>query len=458
MHFEISERKVLLKVFDSISVLGTLYLIGKYFDFKYISFTSGNYQWGLTLVAYIVIFGLVFEMYHLQVASNRFQVTKSIMLTASTTVLVYLLTPVLTPSLPSNRIEIVVFYVAVLSSLFLWRIIYVQFLASHRFAKNAILVCEAEQLYELVLGLEAVNPHYKVKAFVNSTEFGGYVGDLLKIQRVELGDLQSYLAKHPVSEIVIASRNSDTITMGFYNQLVEKLQNGEVVREYSQVYEEMAQRLPVQYLARDFYLYFPFSQNNKNKLHLSFIRFFDIVFSIFGLVVSLLLLPIVLLGNLIANQGPLLYVQERVGKNGKVFKIYKYRTMVMNAEAEGATFAKVNDNRVTSWGKLMRKTRLDEFPQFINVLKGDMAIIGPRPERPVFVKDLVEIVPFYETRHTIRPGLTGWAQVNYSYGASIEDSLVKLQYDLYYIKHRNVFLDMDIMIKTVTTVLFYRGQ
>ena len=132
--------------------------------------------------------------------------------------------------------------------------------------------------------------------------------------------------------------------------------------------------------------------------------------------------------------------------------------MVHNAESNGAVFTKVNDSRITAFGKFLRKTRLDEFPQFLNILKGEMGIIGPRPERPVFVTEIAEVMPFYETRHVMKPGLTGWAQVNYAYGDSIEDSLVKLQYDLYYIKHRSIFLDIDIVIKTFSTVLFYRGQ
>ena len=132
--------------------------------------------------------------------------------------------------------------------------------------------------------------------------------------------------------------------------------------------------------------------------------------------------------------------------------------MVKNAEAGSAVFATSNDVRVTTFGKFLRKTRLDEIPQFINILIGDMGFIGPRPERPEFVQELSEIMPFYETRHIIKPGLTGWAQVNYSYGQSFEDSLIKLQYDLYYIKHRSIFLDLNIVIKTFSTILFYRGQ
>ena len=132
--------------------------------------------------------------------------------------------------------------------------------------------------------------------------------------------------------------------------------------------------------------------------------------------------------------------------------------MVENAESNGAVFTTSNDTRVTSFGKFLRKTRIDEFPQFINILKGEMAVIGPRPERAVFVDEIAELMPFYETRHVIKPGLTGWAQVNYSYGETIDDSLIKLQYDLYYIKHRSIYLDLNIIFKTITTVLFYRGQ
>jgi lipopolysaccharide/colanic/teichoic acid biosynthesis glycosyltransferase len=246
--------------------------------------------------------------------------------------------------------------------------------------------------------------------------------------------------------------------VGLYNQLIHLLENGFIIREYTQVYEAITQRIPVHYVSRDFYRYFPFSRSNQNKLYLSFVRISEIVFSLIGLAIGLLFVPLIYIGNLVGNKGSLFYSQERIGKNGSVFKIYKYRTMVQNAEVNGAVFTTINDSRITAFGKFLRKTRLDEFPQFLNILKGDMGIIGPRPERPIFVNEIAEVMPFYETRHVMKPGLTGWAQVNYSYGDSIEDSLVKLQYDLYYIKHRSIFLDIDIVIKTFSTVLFYRGQ
>jgi lipopolysaccharide/colanic/teichoic acid biosynthesis glycosyltransferase len=132
--------------------------------------------------------------------------------------------------------------------------------------------------------------------------------------------------------------------------------------------------------------------------------------------------------------------------------------MVTNAEAFGEVWSEKDDVRVTRFGKILRRSRLDEIPQFINVLKGEMSIIGPRPERPFFVNELSRVIPFYETRHIINPGLTGWAQVNSRYGSTVDDSLMKLQYDLYYIKHRSLFLDINIIVKTLSTVLYYRGQ
>jgi len=458
IHFEVSERKVLLKIFDVIFVLLSLYIISSIFDFKYFTFSTTNYYWAIVLAIYVNVFGSVFEMYNLQVASNQFQIIKSIILASSTTVLIYLLTPIYTPVLPSNRLQIIIFFVAIFGSLLVWRIFYVKFLASHRFVKKAILVCDKEQLQELVTGIENADPHYKIIAFVNSDSEDSFNFKFKSIKNIHSNDLEDFVRNNSISEIVIASQKTEGITVSLYNQLIHLLENGFIIREYTQVYEAITQRIPVQYVSRDFYRYFPFSRSNQNHLYLLVSRLIEVIFSVIGLSIGLLFFPIILIGNLIGNRGGLFYTQERVGKNGEVFKIYKYRTMVKNAEANGAVFTTVNDTRITPFGKFMRKTRLDEFPQFINILKGDMAIIGPRPERPVFVNEIAEIMPFYETRHVVKPGLTGWAQVNYAYGDSIEDSLVKLQYDLYYIKHRSIFLDINIIIKTFSTVLFYRGQ
>ena len=458
IHFEVSERKILLRLFDVLFVLLSLYIVGIIFRFDYFSITPSNFYWTIVLGAYILIIGSVFEMYNLQVASNQFQVIKSIILTSSTTVLVFLLTPFFTPTLPSNRLQILYFYIAIFIALFLWRMFYLKYLASHRFEKKVILICEKELADELILGLKSVDPHYTIVALVNTDENSDFSIQNKAVSIISVAGLEKFVSKNSISELVIATQKTEEITVDLYNKLLLLLENGFIIREYTHVYENLTHRIPVQYVARDFYRYFPFSRSNQNQLYLLFVRIFEYVIAILGITLGLFFVPFILIGNFIGNRGKLFYSQIRVGKNGEEFRIIKFRTMVKNAESAGAVFATTNDARITPFGKFLRKSRIDEFPQFINILLGHMAVIGPRPERPVFVNEIAEIMPFYQTRHVVKPGLTGWAQVNYSYGDSIDDSLIKLQYDLYYIKHRSIFLDFNIMLKTLSTILFFRGQ
>ena len=171
-------------------------------------------------------------------------------------------------------------------------------------------------------------------------------------------------------------------------------------------------------------------------------------------------LPIALLTAILIkleSRGPVLYKQERVGKNGRPFTVMKFRSMRMDAEKDGPVWAKSDDDRMTRVGRIIRKIRVDEIPQFWNILRGDMNFVGPRPERPHFVATLAQEIPYYEQRHLIAPGLTGWAQINYPYGASIDDARQKLQYDLFYIKNQNLALDATIMFETIKTILFGKG-
>lgn len=187
-------------------------------------------------------------------------------------------------------------------------------------------------------------------------------------------------------------------------------------------------------------------------------RIFDIIFSFLALLISLPFLPLLYAIVKLNSHGPFLFRQIRTGKNGKHFLAIKIRTMHKNAETNGPQWAQKNDPRVTRSGRFMRKTRIDEIPQLINILRGEMSFIGPRPERPEFVEKLSLNIPFYNQRNLVKPGLTGWAQINFPYGASEADALEKLQYDLYYIKNRSFVLDLSILLKTVKTVLSGGGQ
>jgi len=187
-------------------------------------------------------------------------------------------------------------------------------------------------------------------------------------------------------------------------------------------------------------------------------RLLNFSFALIALVVALPLLPFIVLAVKLGSHGPALYRQQRVGRRGKIFYCYKFRTMRQDAEADtGATWATDDDPRITRVGKFLRSSRLDEIPQLWCVLKGDMHFVGPRPERPEFVEWLSREIPYYGVRHVVRPGITGWAQVQYKYGNTLDDAREKLQYDLFYIKNASLGLDLLIMFQTIKIVLLGRG-
>jgi len=458
IHFEISERKVLLRFFDIIAVLIGLYAVGYSFEFDYFKITKEYWFWSLILSLYLTVFGTIFELYNLKQSSKLDTTFKNIVLTVSITVLFYLLTPIVTPVLPDNRLQIIYFYLAIVGSIFLWRIAYTTFISSPRFYKRVLVLGEISNVENIVKTFSTSDPNYKIVGFINSDNTHKDSVKFTGLKEYKQDELQSVIKKESISEIVIVINNSDSITPQIYNELTILLERGFTIREYTQVFEEVTKRVPVQFVGKDFYKYFPFSRSNQNKLYLFYHRGMDIICSIIGVLCGIILLPLVIIGNLIGNKGSLFYTQKRIGKHGKPFTIIKLRTMIKNAEKGGVKWADKNDSRVTSFGRFLRNTRLDEIPQFINILKGEMSIIGPRPERPFFVNELSKIIPFYETRHTVKPGLSGWAQVNSKYGSSIDDSLIKLQYDLFYIKHRSFFLDINIIVKTLNTMIYYRGQ
>ena len=458
MHFDISERKVLLRILDMVSVLLMLYVVNLVFRFDYFKISSQNWLWTLLLMIYLTVFATIFELYNLQKASRIEVVVKNVVLTSSLTVLFYLLTPFYTPMLPNNRLQIVYFFVAINMALLLWRYTYITLISSPRFYKRILLIANADEMHAMVNSLQKSDPNYKVLAFVNTQEYFPKSEIIPNIEYLKLANMEEAIKRLMISEIVVGAPEIKGITIEITNELIRLLEIGLPIREYSQVYEELTHRIPVHRVENHFYRYFPFSRSNQNQLYLLFSRILDILFSLGGIAFGFIVLPFIFLANRIWNPGPLFYNQERVGRNGKSFSIYKFRSMIVDAEKSGPRYAEIKDSRVTSFGRFLRHSRLDEVPQFINVLKGEMSVIGPRPERPEFVKNLILEIPFYEVRHYVKPGVTGWAQVHAKYAASNDDSLEKLQYDLYYIKHRSFFLDITILIKTLSTIIFFRGQ
>jgi sugar transferase (PEP-CTERM system associated) len=240
------------------------------------------------------------------------------------------------------------------------------------------------------------------------------------------------------------------------DKLLEMKLDGVTFDHLASVYEELTGKIAVENL-RPSWLIFS-SGFRTGRLGQSMKRLLDIAGSLTGLVLGSPIVLVVAAAVKLTSAGPVLYRQQRVGQRGRVFTVHKFRSMREDAEAgTGAVWAQENDDRVTPIGRFLRRTRLDEIPQLWNVLIGDMSLVGPRPERPEFVGHLTEQIPFYGQRHVVRPGLTGWAQVRYTYGASVEDAMEKLQYDLYYIKNLSIPLDLFIIVSTIKTVILRKG-
>jgi sugar transferase (PEP-CTERM system associated) len=315
---------------------------------------------------------------------------------------------------------------------------------------NAAAVDLARELYERreELGVEIVG-------FVDpdATRVGAAIINPGVIGTVD--DIPSLVTSYGVDRVVVSLREArGTLPM---NRLLDiRLQNGVGFEHLASVYEEYTGKIAVEHLRPSWLI---FSDGfRKTRALLAQKRVFDVVASMVGLVVTApFMLAIAALVKL-SSHGPVLYHQERVGLNGRVFTVHKFRTMREDAEAgTGPVWSGPNDDRITATGRFLRRARLDELPQLWNVLRGEMSLVGPRPERPEFVQELTAGIPFYGQRHVVKPGVTGWAQIRYTYGASVEDALEKLQYDLYYIKNLSIALDLVIALETIKTVVLRRG-
>ncbi len=267
-------------------------------------------------------------------------------------------------------------------------------------------------------------------------------------------DLRAFRGLKPGIDRVIVAMEERRESMPV-RELLDLRLCGVVVENSNELMERLSGRLPLDGLNPSTLI---FTEGFRmSALQQLFRRLLSFAVSFIALLICLPFIPLIILAVRLSSPGPIFFSQTRVGQRGRLFTAYKFRTMREDAETQGAVWATKNDPRVTPIGRFMRSTRLDEIPQLWNVLYGDMAFVGPRPERPEFVQWLIQEIPFYDVRHMIRPGITGWAQVRYRYGASLEETKHKLEYDLYYVKHQSIGLDLLIMFETIKTIILRRG-
>ncbi|MGL4687844.1 MAG: exopolysaccharide biosynthesis polyprenyl glycosylphosphotransferase [Fusobacteriaceae bacterium] len=270
-----------------------------------------------------------------------------------------------------------------------------------------------------------------------------------------LENQEKFMKENKISLVILGQIN---FTKEEIKQLFNIRISGVEVKNYYDYMQEVEGKIDVESISEDWILNAYGFRLLYSNFEIQIKRVFDIMLSV---IIGILTLPIMIFACIIVgleSKGPIIFSQKRVGKNNIEFNVHKFRSMRNDAEKDGAKWAQINDPRVTKFGNIMRKTRIDELPQLWNVLKGEMSFIGPRPERMVFIKELEKTIPYYNLRHLVKPGLTGWAQVMYPYGASIEDAKNKLEYDLYYVKNQNMHLDMVIMFRTLKTIIFGKGR
>lgn len=334
-----------------------------------------------------------------------------------------------------------------------WRLIYIRFHGRLAYRERIILFGRGS--YESVIGHIRENlPEADVLGYVSDESYAaedvplpylGQPGDIITIGVSKKADL---ILLMPGADL-----NGGTAS----HLLAMRMEYGIAVENTGSFIERLTQRVPVDEINDAWLLLeYGFSLNSLRLMR----RAKRVIDWATALPLLLLTLPLQLLTALLVrldSPGPVIYSQKRVGLGGREFTLYKFRSMQQDAEKNGAQWAQVNDPRVTRVGRVIRKLRIDELPQLLNVLKGDMSLIGPRPERMAFVQDLEKKIPYYYLRHTVKPGVTGWAQVSYPYGASEEDSRIKLEYDLYYVKNISLLFDLQIILKTIGVVIFPSG-
>lgn len=336
---------------------------------------------------------------------------------------------------------------------FIWRLIYSLFFRLAVVSKQVLIIGTGKPAQELYSLIES-NRDYNVIGFFGSPpkekEFLGL----------------NYFKKDMSIEKIISDYKTDLIisttklkrNKKLNKVLVKCKMEGISVISFPTFYEELMRKLPISYISESWFLNSSGFGKLGNIIYNRLKRVIDLSIALILLILFFPLGLVIALVIKLSSKGPILYMQERLGENKESFIVIKFRTMVTDAEKEGPKWADDNDSRITKVGKILRRTRLDEIPQLINVIKGKMSLVGPRPEREYFVKVLEKKIPFYSLRFYLKPGLTGWAQINYKYGSSLEDAEEKLQYELYYIKNMSLFLDTRIILKTIKTSLFGIGH
>jgi len=428
-------------------------------------------EWFLLLNGMWYFLGYLLQLYDIERAGHLRTAHFPVVGAGFLVTVLYNFIPYLPPRLPLSRQPLLIALFLPVLLLFIGRSLSLLIFTQGRFRRR-LLILGAGWAGRTVF--QALTEHartiFKVVGFIDDDI--EKIGQKVEISRDDSGrdlceavstqilgtsqDILKLIPQHNVSTLVLAI--TWDVSGELYQVLNDCLQREVEVIPMPLLYEQLTGKVPVEHIGDHWSISMPLVQPGTRIAWHALKRIFDLFWSSLGMIFLALVFPFIALAIKLESRGPVLYTQERVGKNGKVFRVFKFRSMVEDAEIDQAVWAQKDDPRITRVGMILRKTHLDEFPQFWNILKGDMSVVGPRPERPEFINELAEEIPFYRVRLASKPGMAGWGLIHQGYGASKKDALEKLQYDLYYIKHQSFWLDLYILWRTVIDSLSLGGR
>lgn len=359
-------------------------------------------------------------------------------------------------SLP--RIGVASFIISVFVLTLLWRLFYIRIFTAPQFMRRMLLVGAGDTGKIMLKIINQIKPRPYIMVGIIDDD-PQKIGKMIEGYEVFGGcdRLLEAICNHQITDLIIAI--SGQMQGGMFQALLDAQEVGTEIIRMPVAYEELLHRVPIRYLEAEWILRSFVDKARSETFSEMLKRGLDILGGLVGMFFLLILFPFVAVAILLESGRPILYKQTRMGRGGQLYNIYKFRTMHQDAEADGQPqWAEENDRRATRVGLFLRKTHIDEIPQFYNVLHGEMSLVGPRAERPELVEWFQKHVPFYRSRLLVRPGMTGWAQVNQQYASTIDETIEKLEYDLYYIMHRNFLMDLRIIARTPSLVLSLRGR
>ena len=438
-NFPFSERRALLVLIDALlvalSVGGALLLWQRAADWPFdIAQIGARWYWFPIMLGGWWTLAWLNDLYDIPPSNDKVGSAVRVVSVGALILIIYLAVFFLAPTLP--HLFFIYFLLIALPTLTLWRWTYARVSNTPPFRHRVLIIGGEEESGQFIASALKQQPtHYQVLGYA---------------------DLSYLLRERRIHEIVVATKHE--LENDLLRLLIDCQAQGVRVSRMPDLYEKLHRSTPIQHIDNGWALDAMQNLPVLSPLQISVKRLLDLVLGLAGLPVSILVLPVVALAIRLDSPGPIFYRQARCGRAGKVFSIIKFRTMYSDAEKDGRPrWAMKDDTRITRVGRFLRKTRLDELPQVLNVLRGEMSVIGPRPERPEFVEELQQVIPFYRTRLVAKPGLTGWAQIHYPYGNTVEDALIKLQYDFYYLRHWSLWLDLYVVFRTFGVMFKFKG-